>query len=166
MEWTRTATRARRFSLAYLGLEVGLAIIAAVLAGSVALLGIDSAIGGLASVIIVRRFSGARTLPETAEARARKAVAGSFFLLAPYIAIEAIITLVANDHAETSGVGIALSAFAVAWMPILGKMKQQLGRQLSSETTAGEGTQNLRCVLRWRLHWSAYCPTLCSGHGG
>ena len=57
MEWTRTATRARRFSLAYLGLEVGLAIIAAVLAGSVALLGIDSAIGGLASVIILRRFS-------------------------------------------------------------------------------------------------------------
>ncbi|MBN9619293.1 MAG: cation transporter, partial [Actinobacteria bacterium] len=145
------AARARRLSwlsLAYLGLEGGVAIIAAVLAGSVALLGfgIDSAIEGLASVIIVWRFSGARTLSETAEGRAQKAVAVSFFLLAPYIAVEAIITLLAHDHAETSWVGIALSAFSVAWMPILGRMKQRLGRQLGSDATAGEGSQNLLCA--------------------
>jgi hypothetical protein len=35
--------------------------------------GLDSAIEGLASVIIIWRFTGARTLSETAEARARKA---------------------------------------------------------------------------------------------
>ena len=74
-------------SLAYMAAEGAIAIIAAVIAGSVALLGfgLDSAIEGLASVIIVWRFTGTRTLSETAEARAQKAVAVSFFLLAPYI---------------------------------------------------------------------------------
>jgi hypothetical protein len=67
--------------------EGAIAIIAAVIAGSVALLGfgLDSAIEGLASVIIVWRFTGARTLSETAETaetRAQKAVAVTFFLLA------------------------------------------------------------------------------------
>ncbi|HEX5349661.1 MAG TPA: hypothetical protein VFW64_21595 [Pseudonocardiaceae bacterium] len=45
--------------------------------------GIDTAIEALASIIVVRRFSGDRTLSDTAEARAQKAVVVSFFLLAP-----------------------------------------------------------------------------------
>ncbi len=77
------------------------------LAGSVALLafGLDSVIEGLASVIVVWRFTGSRTLSETAEARAQKAVAVTFFLLAPYIAYDAISTLVGGARAETSWLG-------------------------------------------------------------
>jgi hypothetical protein len=33
---------------------------------------------------------------------ARKAVSASFFLLAPYIAVDAVLTLAAGDHARTS----------------------------------------------------------------
>lgn len=150
-EWQRTAARAKRLSwlsLAYLGLEGAVAIVAAVLAGSVALLGfgIDSAIEGLASVIIVWRFSGRRTLSATAEGRAQKAVAISFFLLAPYIAVDAILTFARGVHPDTSWVGIGLSAFALTWMPILGRLKLRLGRQLGSAATSGEGTQNLLCA--------------------
>ena len=92
-------------SLAYMAAEGAIAIIAAVIAGSVALLGfgLDSAIEGLASVIIVWRFTGSRTLSETAEARAQKAVAVTFFLLAPYIAYDAVATLIARDHAGPAG---------------------------------------------------------------
>src|SRR6266705_2350987 len=72
--WQRAARRARLLSwlsLAYMAAEGAIAIIAAVIAGSVALLGfgLDSAIEGLASVIIVWRFTGTRTLSETAETR-------------------------------------------------------------------------------------------------
>ena len=93
-EWHRAARRAQRLSwlsLLYPGLEGAIAIAAAIGSGSVALLGfgIDSAIEALASIIIVWRFSGRRTLSETAERRAQIAVAISFFLLAPYIAFEA-----------------------------------------------------------------------------
>jgi divalent metal cation (Fe/Co/Zn/Cd) transporter len=149
--WHRAARRARRLSwlsLLYMGLEGAIAVAAAIVAGSVALLGfgIDSAIEALAAIIIVWRFSGTRTLSKTAERRAQIAVAISFFLLAPYIACEAIGKLAAGHHAGTTWAGIALLAFSVAWMPILGMMKKRLGAQLGSRATAAEGTQNLLCA--------------------
>jgi divalent metal cation (Fe/Co/Zn/Cd) transporter len=150
-QWHRAATRARRLSwlsLMYMGAEGVGAIVAAVAAGSVALLGfgLDSVIEGLASVIIIWRFTGGRTLSETAERRAQKAVAVSFFLLAPYIAIDAALTLRAGDHPQTSWFGIGLSIASVVAMPVLGRMKLTLGRLLDSEATAGEGTQNILCA--------------------
>lgn len=68
--------------------EGAVGIIAGSVAGSVALtgFGIDSAIEGLASVIVIWRFTGSRRLSEEAEERAQKLVAVSFFLLAPYVA--------------------------------------------------------------------------------
>jgi divalent metal cation (Fe/Co/Zn/Cd) transporter len=149
--WHRAAGRARLLSwlsLAYMAAEGTIAIIAAVLAGSVALLGfgLDSAIEGLASVIVVWRFTGARTLSQTAEARAQKAVAVTFFLLAPYIAYDASTTLIAREHARTSWLGIGLSVASLIVMPLLGIAKKRLGARLDSGATAGEGTQNLLCA--------------------
>jgi len=149
--WHRAARQARLLSwlsLAWMAAEGAIAIIAAVIAGSVALLGfgLDSAIEGLASVIIIWRFTGTRTLSETAEARARKAVAVTFFLLAPYIAYDAAATLIARDHAWTSWLGIGLSIASLIVMPVLGTAKRRLGARLDSAATAGEGTQNLLCA--------------------
>jgi divalent metal cation (Fe/Co/Zn/Cd) transporter len=149
--WQRAARQARLLSwlsLAYMAAEGAIAVIAAVLAGSVALLGfgLDSAIEGLASVIIVWRFTGTRTLSETAEARAQKAVAVTFFLLAPYIAYEAAAALIGRDHARTSWLGIGLAIASLIVMPALGVAKRRLGARLGSGATAGEGTQNLLCA--------------------
>ena len=71
-------------SLAYMTVEGAVGITAAILAGSVALLGfgLDSAIEGLASVIVIWRFTGSRRLSELAEQRAERLVAITFFLLA------------------------------------------------------------------------------------
>jgi hypothetical protein len=128
--------------------EGGVAVSAAVIAGSVALLGfgIDSAIEGLASVIVIWRFSGWRRLSEEAEQRAQKLVAVSFLLLAPYITQDAIRTLIAAQHPSSSWVGVGLSVASLVIMPLLGRCKQRLGRRLSSAATAGEGTQNLLCA--------------------
>ena len=94
-EWLRAARRARALSwlsLAWMGAEGAIAITAGVLAGSIALVGfgIDSAIEGFASLVIVWRFTGDRLLSSAAEAHAQKLVAAQFFLLAPYVAFEAI----------------------------------------------------------------------------
>lgn len=128
--------------------EGAIAITAAVIAGSVALLsfGLDSAIEGLASVIIVWRFTGTRTLSETAEARAQKSVAVTFFLLAPYIVYDAVTTLAGRGHARTSWLGIGLAIASLIVMPALGVAKRRLGARLDSAATAGEGTQNLLCA--------------------
>ncbi|CPT79274.1 putative integral membrane protein [Mycobacteroides abscessus] len=108
--------------------------------------GVVDDLEGLASIIIVWRFTGSRTLSEHAEARAQKAVAITFFLLAPYIAYDAITTLVAGEHPQTSWVGIGLSITSLIVMPILGRAKRRLGTQLGSVATSSEGTQNLLCA--------------------
>jgi hypothetical protein len=109
-EYGRLAQRARRLSwltLAILGVEGTDAILTGVLAGSIALIGfgIDSGIEALASIIIVWRFTGGRTLSEDAERRGQKLVALSFFILAPYIAVEATQALIGGDRPETSSRG-------------------------------------------------------------
>jgi hypothetical protein len=134
-------------SLAYMGAEGAVAITAATLAGSVALLGfgLDSAIEALASIIVIWRFTGTRRLSGHAEQRAQRLLAITFFLLAPYITQDAIRTLINGEHPRTSWLGIGLSISSIAVMPPLGKAKQAVGQRLGSGATAGEATQNMLC---------------------
>ncbi len=135
-------------SLAYMTAEGAIAVTAALLAGSVALLGfgLDSAIEALASVIVIWRFTGTRRLSPDAERHAQRLVAISFFLLAPYIAQAAIRALIAGEHPRTSWLGIGLSISSIIVMPLLGNAKHRIGQCLGSGATAGEGTQNLLCA--------------------
>jgi len=135
-------------SLAYMTAEGAVAITAAILASSVALLGfgLDSAIEGLASIIVIWRFTGARRLSADAERSAERLVAVSFFLLAPFVAQDAIRTLIDGDHPSTSWLGIGLSISSIIVMPLLGRAKQRIGQRLGSGATAGEGTQNMLCA--------------------
>jgi divalent metal cation (Fe/Co/Zn/Cd) transporter len=149
--WLADARRARFLawlSLAWMTVEGAVGIAAGVAAGSIALVGfgLDSAIEGFASVIVIWRFSGSRTLSETAERRAQKLVALSFFLLAPYVAVIATRDLVTGSHPHTSWVGIALAVVSLVAMPLLGRAKQRLGLRLDSTATAAEGTQNMLCA--------------------
>jgi hypothetical protein len=107
---------------------------------------IDSAIEGFASVVIVWRFTGSRTLSGEAERKAQRLVAVQFFLLAPYVGIEAIRSLSEGHHPDESVVGIALAATSVALMPLLGRAKQRIGSRIGSSATASEGKQNLLCA--------------------
>ncbi len=127
-----------------LGLTAGLE------AGSIALVGwaLGSAIEGLASVIVIWRFTGSRMLSESAERRAQKAIAVSFWLLAPYIAIEAIHYLAAHYPASPTLLGIALTASSLVIMPVLGIAKRRLGGRLGSGAMGGEGIQNLMCAAQ------------------
>jgi divalent metal cation (Fe/Co/Zn/Cd) transporter len=129
--------------------EGAVGVLAGLAAGSVALVGfgLSSAVEGMASVIVIWRFTGSRTLSATSERSAQKAVAVSFFLLAPYVAFEAIHKLATAEHPDTSWIGVGLTAGSVVLMPLLGRAKHRLGAQLGSAATAGEGTQNILCAL-------------------
>jgi divalent metal cation (Fe/Co/Zn/Cd) transporter len=150
-EWLVAARRARALSwlsLVWMGAEGAIAITAGILAGSIALIGfgIDSAIEGFASLVIVRRFTGHRLLSHAAEERAQKLVAVQFFLLAPYVAVEAVRHLVTTHEVEISVLGMVLTATSVIGMPFLGIAKQRLADTLGSSATHGEGAQNLLCA--------------------
>lgn len=150
-ERSRLAARVRLLSwvsLGYMTLEGGIAILAGILAGSVALIGfgIDSAIEGFASAIIVWRFTGHRVFSDAAERRAQKLVALQFFVLAPYVGYESVDALLGSERPETSWLGIGLSASSVVVMPYLGIAKRRLADQLGSAATKGEGRQNMLCA--------------------
>src|SRR6476620_2020158 len=135
-------------SLAWMTIEGAVAIGAGIVAGSIALVGfgLDSAIEGFASVIIIWRFTGQRVFSHAAEERAQRLVAVQFFLLAPYVAIESVRVLIRGEHAQASWVGVALAVASVILMPALAVAKQRLADQLGSAATAGEGRQNMLCA--------------------
>jgi divalent metal cation (Fe/Co/Zn/Cd) transporter len=150
-DWLRAARRARALSwlsVVWMGAEGAIAIVAGILAGSIALIGfgLDSAVEGLASLVIVWRFTGRRLLSPAAEERAQKLVAIQFFILAPYVAFEAIQHLAGGARPETSILGMVLTATSLVGMPFLGIAKQRLAEKLGSSATHGEGAQNLLCA--------------------
>jgi divalent metal cation (Fe/Co/Zn/Cd) transporter len=152
-DWQRSAHWARRLawlSLTVVLIEGAVGLWQGLAVGSVALTG--WALGGgaeaLGSAMVVWRFSGTRTLSETAEQRAQRGVAVSFWLTAPYIAAESIRSLTGQHHAETSVIGIGLTAVALLLMPVLGRVNHQLGARLDSGATEGEGTQNYLCAAQ------------------
>lgn len=150
-EWHAAARKARWLSwlsLVWMGAEGAIALVAGILAGSIALVsfGLDSFVEGFASLVIVWRFTGSRLLSHAAEERAQKLVAIQFFLLAPYVSFEAVHKLITAEQPETSVLGIALVTSSLVGMPFLGVAKRRLADKLGSVATRGEGTQNLLCA--------------------
>jgi divalent metal cation (Fe/Co/Zn/Cd) transporter len=135
-------------SVGWMTVEGAVAITAGVIASSIALVGfgLDSVVEGLASVIIVWRFTGDRVFSHAAEQRAQKLVAAQFFLLAPYVGFESVQALVTGERPDVSWVGIGLSIGSVVFMPMLGIAKQRLADEMGSAATAGEGRQNMLCA--------------------
>jgi divalent metal cation (Fe/Co/Zn/Cd) transporter len=128
--------------------EFAIAVAAGIAAGSIALVGfgLDSLIEAGAGAVILWRFGARRSSSEHAERRAQQLIAASYFLLAAYVAVESLRTLLGGIHPETSWVGIGLAAVTAPTMPLLARAKQHVGRRLSSSATVSEGSQNMICA--------------------
>ena len=169
--WLRAARRARILSwisVAWMGAEGVLGIALGVLAGSIALIGFgfDSFIEGIASLVIVWRFTGARLHSEVAEQRAQKLVAAQFFILAPLVAFEALRQLINGDEPSVSWLGIVLATTSLIGMPLLGIAKRRLADQLGSAATRG-GELRTFYARTSPLPSSSDCwGTRCSACGG
>ncbi len=72
----------------------------------------------------------------------------SFWLLAPYIAVQSCYDLATRKHPTVSRLGIALAVSSIVVMPLLGRAKRRLGTTLDGAATAGEGNQNLLCAAQ------------------
>ncbi|SEN63967.1 Cation efflux family protein [Nonomuraea pusilla] len=148
--WLRDARAARTLSVAtlvWLAAESTLGLAAGVSAHSVALIGwaLSALVEAAASLIVVWRFTGSRTLSPNAETTARRAVAVSFWLLAPYLVVHVAHDLDVGHRPEPTALGIVVTSLSLVGMPLLGLAKRRLGARLASAATSGEGTQNLMC---------------------
>jgi len=128
--------------------EFAIAIGAGLAAGSIALIGFgaDSLIEALAGGVVLWLFTGTRRGSSSAERRAQQLIAVSFFLLAGYVGVEALRTLVNADHPAASWVGIGLAAFTAPTMPLLAYAKRRVGNQLHSSATVKEAAQTQLCA--------------------
>jgi divalent metal cation (Fe/Co/Zn/Cd) transporter len=128
--------------------EFAIALGAGIAAGSIALIGfgIDSFVESVAGFVLLWRFGAGRADQALAERRAQQLIAASFYLLAAYVAVESVRTLVQGNHPEVSWIGIGLAAFTAPTMPLLAWAKRRVGTQLHSSATISESNQTLVCA--------------------
>jgi divalent metal cation (Fe/Co/Zn/Cd) transporter len=146
----RAALERRAKGLARLGLgwhviEAAVAIVAGLVASSIALIGFgaDSLIEVIAGVVLLWRFGTRRA---GAERRAQQLIAFSFVVIAAYVGIEAVRALAGGTEPDASAVGIGLSALTLVTMPLLARAKQRVAAQLHSSATASEARQTVLCA--------------------
>jgi divalent metal cation (Fe/Co/Zn/Cd) transporter len=103
-------------------------------------------IEALAGVVVLWLFTGSRIESASAERRAQQLIAVSFYVLAAYVAVESVRTLIDGSHPSTSWVGIALAAFTAVTMPLLAVAKRRVGHRLNSSATVKEASQTQLCA--------------------
>ncbi len=150
-ERSRLVRRAKLLAwggIAWHFVEFGIAVGAGIAASSIALLGFgfDSLIESFAGFIVLWRFASVRSHLDTAERRAQQLISASFFVLAAYVGVESIRTLIGGQHPDASWVGIGLAAFTAPTMPLLALAKRRIGNRLGSSATVSEGVQNMVCA--------------------
>lgn len=150
---TRTGLRLARVTVAYNVVEGVVAISAGLGAGLVSLVGfgVDSAIESASAVLVGLRLAARLRhgeADEVRERRALKAVAVTFFLLAGYVLIEGIRSLVGGDKPETSTVGMAILATSIVVMPLLARAKRRVGQRLGNDPLIlADAAETRICVL-------------------
>jgi divalent metal cation (Fe/Co/Zn/Cd) transporter len=136
-------------SIGWMIVEAGVAIVTAVGAGSVALLGfgLDSLIELTSASTILWLYAGSRGGSDAAERRAQQLIAVCFAALALYLAFDAIDTLAGATHLEVGWLGVAVTTGAIVFMPLLARTKGRIARQLGSAATAGDAAQSWLCAI-------------------
>ena len=127
-----------------------IAIGAGIVSGSIALVGfgLDSFIEVASAVALIWRLRKKSPEEETsAEKRALKIVAITFFLLAAYVAVESGKNLLYKEIPNASIVGIVLTALSAMLMPALAFAKRKVARELNSEALAADSTESFVCSL-------------------
>jgi divalent metal cation (Fe/Co/Zn/Cd) transporter len=160
--------RLEHLTILWNALEAAISLIAGMLAGSIALVsfGLDSVIEVASAVVLLWRLQPAMD-PERREAveqKAHRLVGICFLLLAAYVAIESVRTLWLRTVPERSIPGIAIACAATVVMPLLGRAKRQVARELGSGALRSDSRQADFCAylaavllvglaLNWLLGW-------------
>jgi divalent metal cation (Fe/Co/Zn/Cd) transporter len=150
---TKRGLRLAQFTVVYNVAEGAIAITAGILAGLVSLIGFgfDSGIESAASVLVGLRLAARLRhgeADETKERRALKAVAVTFFILAAYVIVEGIRSLVGGEEPDTSIVGLVLLAASVIIMPLLARAKRRVGEALGGDRLIlADAAETKICVL-------------------
>jgi len=134
------------FTITYNVIEGIIALIAGGAASSAALIGfgLDSFVEVLSAAAIAWQFAAPD--PETREKPALRIIAVSFFALAAYVSVDALLSLTGLREPEHSPVGIALAAISLVIMPVVSWLERLAGRELGSASAVADSKQTLICA--------------------
>lgn len=132
-------------TIGYNVVEAAVALAAGTAASSTALVGfgLDSVVEVLSAAAVAWQFAAPD--PEPRERVALRVVGTSFFALAAWVAIDAVLAIVGLRHPDHSPVGIALTALSLALMPLLSLLERRAGRELGSASAVADSKQTLLC---------------------
>jgi len=142
--------RLEYLTIAWNGFEAAVALIAGMVAGSVALIGfgLDSIIETTSAVILLWRLrsDSESSRREHSEHVARRLVGACFLLLATYVTLESAHALWTRERAARSIAGILIAIAAVIVMPLLGRAKRRVAVELGSSALHSDSRQADFCA--------------------
>jgi divalent metal cation (Fe/Co/Zn/Cd) transporter len=149
---TRRATLQRRIRLlvaatiSYNVIEAVVALTEGTRVSSSALVGfgLDSVVEISSAAAVAWQFSAKD--PETREKTALRFIATSFFALAAYVVVDAVLSLFGVGEARPSLIGIVLAAASLVVMPVLSLTQRRAGRELGSLSAVADSKQTLLCT--------------------
>jgi divalent metal cation (Fe/Co/Zn/Cd) transporter len=137
--WLQTVT------LAWMLIECGVSVYAAVSARSPALLafGADSLAELLSATVVLLQF-----LPGTfiSDRKAARCAGFLLFVLAVAVAAIAIASLILQQQPATSCTGIGITIAALVAMPVLAALKRREARRTNNVALAADAVQSLTCA--------------------
>lgn len=149
-EQVRRGRRLEYFTLAWNSLEGVIAVLAGLVAGSIALVGfgMDSFIEVTSGVALLWRMKVDYDVHrrERNERLALRIVGACFLALAVYVAYESARDLVQRNLPERSLVGIVLACASMAAMPLLARAKRKVARALGSAAMHADAKQADFCA--------------------
>jgi len=133
-------------TIGYNVVEAVVALTAGVAASSAALVGfgLDSVIEVGSAAAVAWQFTGSD--PQARERAALRIIAVSFFALAGYVAVEAVLSLSGGSDARHSSVGLVLAGLSLLVMPVLSWAERRTGRELGSKSAVADSKQTLLCT--------------------
>jgi len=137
-------------TIGYNSLEGIAAIIAGVIAGSVALVGFgfDSAIEVISGATLLWRLYADvnEEKRERVERRALRIVGVSFLLLAAYVTFDAAKSLIRHEPPQESTVGIIVAVASLIVMPLLARAKRRVAKAIGSKALDADASQTALCT--------------------
>lgn len=150
---TRLVRRGRYleyFTIGYNSLEGLIAVVAGLIAGSIALVGFgfDSLIEVTSGAVLLWRLQADvdEARRERVEAISLRIVGACFVVLAIYITLDSVKSLIRREAPEESLVGIVLAAVSLIVMPLLVRAKRRVARGIKSNALMADSKQTELCT--------------------
>ncbi len=138
------------FTITYNSLEGLIAVVAGLMAGSIALVGFgfDSLIEVTSGAALVWRLhsDADESRRERVEAITLRIVGVCFLLLAAYVSYDSIKSLIWREHPRESIPGIVLAIASLIVMPLLVRAKRKVARGINSAALMADSKQTQLCT--------------------